>query len=367
MKVQEKYFDSVIQTSMMEKIRPLLDTLNDNNARHMVENFWSKASRYFGVLFGINKAIEEGILYEEPASDIVIQETEAILQEGKILEESLNNTEIIKKVKIIFRECGIPVGLKSEIVKHAFLKPRGYAGDYGIIEIVCDNKIISKGFGYCGDKVFINNDYAKAVRSRKDKMKNMLVNFINNEKKLNLDILNIACGSCREIKEMFEENNFDTTNKISFTLVDQDQKALDFSKNVLKISPPNIEYHYLRNSIYDYINNPESFREQLNNIDLIYTIGLADYLPENVLKALTAFLFSLLKPDGKLIIAHKDSKSYSPLAPDWWCDWTFHLRDESEMIELVNTSGIEHFTLRIERETNTNIIFFIIIENKIKT
>lgn len=363
MKVMEKYFDPKIQASMAKKIEPLLGTL-DTRSRDLVEHFWNKASHYFGIIYELTAAIERGELDMVAASDISVKETYAILNEGKTLEDALKNDAVIKKIKNLFRECGIPIGIKSEIVKHAFIKPSGYAGDYGIIEIIYDNAIRSQGIGYSGDRIFLENDYARAVRSRKDKMKNMLVQYIKNEKQDRIDILNIACGSCREIKEMFDENDVDTSKKISFTLVDQDQNALDFSMKVLKNSPSNIEYQCIQNTIYDYIKNPDVYRGQLDNKDFIYTIGLADYLPADSLKALIVFLFSLLKPSGKLVIAHKDSKNYSPLAPDWWCDWTFHLRDESEVINLVKTSGISDFSLRIDRETYTNIIFFIIIEKQ---
>jgi hypothetical protein len=129
-------------------------------------------------------------------------------------------------------------------------------------------------------------------------------------------------------------------------------------------SPSNIEFDYHCHSVYDYLKEPIKHRKILDGQDLVYTIGLADYIPDQALRDLIAFLFSVVKPGGKLVFAHKDSKNYSPLAPDWWCDWTFHLRDMQETINLVETSGIRDFNLSVVRETDTNIIFFIILEKK---
>jgi extracellular factor (EF) 3-hydroxypalmitic acid methyl ester biosynthesis protein len=364
MNTQLSFFESAIQQKTMEKSKPLLSTITNDHDRKAVEDFWEKASLYFGVLFGIDSAIEEGQLDEETASKLVIKETDAILQEGKKLEESIQNSDLIRKIKKLFRECGIPVGMKSDIVKHAFVKPRGYAGDYGLIEMVYNDKIISKGFGYCADKRFLVDDYAHAVRGRKDMMKDILVQFLNDTPLKSVEILNIACGSCREIREMFAENSFDGSKKVVFTLIDQDQDALDFSREALNNSPSGVEYHFLQHSVYNFVKEPERYREILRGKDLVYTIGLADYIPDQTLQTLVLFLFSLVKPRGKLVIAHKDSKNFSPLAPDWWCDWTFHLRNESEMINLVKTSGIADFKLSVRRETKTNIIFFLIIEKK---
>lgn len=364
MNQQIKFFNKSAFKNTLAKINPLLGSITSSRDRKSVEDFWEKASNYFGILFGIDSAIEDGQIGEEVASRYVIDETNAILQEAKKLEESLPNRDLIKKIKKLFRECGIPVGMKSEIVKHAFVKPRGYAGDYGLIEIVYNDKIISKGFGYCADKRLLIDDYAYAVRGRKDMMKEILAQYLKGTQLQTVEILNIACGSCREIREMFAENSFDESKKIVFTLVDQDQEALDFSREKLADSPSGVEYRFLQHSVYNFVKEPERYREILQGKDLVYTIGLADYIPEQTLQTLIQFLFSLVKPGGKLIIAHKDSKNFSPLAADWWCDWTFHLRNESEMVDLVKTSGITDFNLTVQRETETNIIFFLIIEKK---
>ncbi len=358
----EKYFDASACKRTLEKISPLLDEISTDSARDQVMGFWQKAAHYMGVIFALDAAMEDGRLQEEPASGTVAAMTDAILQEGKKLEDSLEDPALIKKVKQLFRECGIPVGMKSDIMMHAFSKPRGYAGDYGIIEIVYDNKISSRGIGYCADKRFLNDDYARAVRSRKTMMREMLAGFIKEAPGPSLRILNIACGSCREIKELFEQNTVDASKKIEFTLVDQDQEAIDFSLKALSHSPAHVVYTPLCHSVYDYLKEPDKYRKLLTDQDLVYTIGLADYIPDQRLKDLIAFLFSVVKPGGKLVFAHKDSKNYSPLAPDWWCDWTFHLRDMQETVDLVKSTGMRGYNLSVERETDTNIIFFIIIE-----
>jgi hypothetical protein len=364
MNKQLTFFNKTASNNTLAKIKPLLSSITNSRDRKAVEDFWEKVSNYFGVLFGIDNAIQDGQIGEEVASETVIHETDAILLEAKKLEDLVQNTDLIKKIKKLFRECGIPVGMKSEIVKHAFVKPRGYAGDYGLIEIVYNDKIISKGFGYCADKRLLIDDYAHAVRGRKDMMKEILAQYLKSTQLQTVEILNIACGSCREIREMFSENSFDESKKIVFTLVDQDQEALDFSREKLADSPSNVEYCFLQHSVYNFVKEPDRYHEILKDKDLVYTIGLADYIPEETLRSLILFLFSLVKPGGKLVIAHKDSKNFSPLAADWWCDWTFHLRNESEMVDIVKTSGITDYHLTVKREARTNIIFFLIIEKK---
>ncbi len=359
MNIEEKILD---QDSIRDSIEPLLEKITDKDEKEAIKEFWYKHSiGYFDLLNRIDVSIQEGKVTPESEWEKVIKATEEVLLEGDRLEKILNDKDIIKEIKKLFREAGLLWGAKSKIVAHAFLKPSGYPGDYGLLEIIYNNITLSEGFGYCADKTFLEDSYARAVRSRKDKMKIILGEFLKNCQSP-ADILSIACGSSREIKEMFSENGHNGSKKINFTLMDRDQEALNFSKNTLEDSPGNVTYEYINHNVYNYVHQPEKYSKIIGKKDLIYTTGLADYLRQGTLKGLISFGYNLLKPGGKLVIAHKDSKNYKPLTPDWFCDWKFHQRDEPEVIDIVNASGIKDFSLKIDRESVTNIIFFLIIE-----
>ncbi len=359
MNIEEKVLD---QNSIQDRIEPLLEKIADKKEKKATKEFWYKHSiEYFDLLNSIDVSIQEGKVAPESVWDKVIKATDEVLLEGDKLEGILNGKRTIRRVKRLFREVGLLWGSKSKIVAHAFLKPSGYPGDYGLLEIIYDNMTLSEGFGYCADKTFLEDSYARAVRSRKDKMKKILGEFMKNCQSP-ADILSIACGSSREVREMFSENEFDGSKKIRFTLMDRDQEALNFSKKILKDSPGNVKYKYMNHNVYDYVDQPEEYYKIIGKKDLIYTTGLADYLRPGTLKGLISFGYNLLKPGGKLVIAHKDSKNYKPLTPDWFCDWRFHLRDEPEVVDIVKSSGIKDFSLKIDRESVTNIIFFLIIE-----
>jgi len=73
------------------------------------------------------------------------------------------------------------------------------------------------------------------------------------------------------------------------------------------------------------------------------------------------FCFDLLRPKGILVIAHKDSKQYKPLAPDWWCDWTFYHRGEEDVVNIFRNCNI--FNIKVERDPGS-VMFFVISEKK---
>jgi SAM-dependent methyltransferase len=74
----------------------------------------------------------------------------------------------------------------------------------------------------------------------------------------------------------------------------------------------------------------------LSDFDLIYSAGLYDYLVDSVASRLTAVLYSMLRPGGRLLIAN-----FSPELPDVAymdvvMDWRLIHRDEARMERLVD-------------------------------
>jgi len=198
------------------------------------------------------------------------------------------------------------------------------------------------------------------VRNRKEKMEEILDDFIRYSKNSTLKILNLACGSCREIKELFLDGKFITDKKIVFTLVDQDAEALEFVKDLFKNPPLKIKFNTIKENILNLMNKT-GYTHILKNQDLIYSIGLADYLPDRVLKTLMRFCIELLAPKGKFIITHKDIERCHPVSPDWFCDWNFYSRTEKNLIALMKSIGISNFDIEtIAREKSRRILFLVI-------
>jgi SAM-dependent methyltransferase len=283
-----------------------------------------------------------------------------IIQKAEELEKVVDQ-KLLKKIKNAFRMSLIEGPLyKSLFIKRAYDKPQGYHGDYQIIESFYNNQPVSTGIGFCGDSYILNDNYVRAVRERKDHMKEILSDVIKHSKLSSMNILNIGCGPCREIRELFL-SNFNIKKELFFTLVDQDKDALSFSQNAFKhISeriPKNIKINFIKETVFNLFNNKNTLEKQ----DIIYSIGLADYLPDAYLGRLIKFCFALLKPQGRLIIAHKNIKKYKATAPDWFCDWSFFPRNKGDLVDIVKTYlNTLNYGVRFRQE-NSKYIFFVVI------
>lgn len=258
----------------------------------------------------------------------------------------------------MFRKIVREFVYQGELVRRGYEKPKGFPSDYGIIEMVYDNYSPSKGVGYIYDKYLLNDDYILAIRNRKDVMKRELFTYINQNSNSKIDILNLASGSAREIRELFLKDNFSTNKKINFTLVDYDEDALKFSKNRLSKILGNISFRYIRENVLNFIRDYDEYIKILGKFDLIYSIGLVDYIPDLLLRELLKFCINLLNLNGELVIAHKDIKTYKSLASDWFCDWTFYPRNKSDLITLINDAlSNQDFNLKFMEEKSKHIFF----------
>lgn len=343
-----------------EKIKKLTDTflkdIRDPEAAKKVSNFFLKdVSEY------IKKIIEfaEHISEESKHSNELQKELEKLNTEFLLrahdLDLSLSNKTIIRKVKENFRELVGDWAYQSLIVKRCFEKPRGYPGDYMMIENVYNNRPLSKGMGEYFDRYLLSNAYTIAVRLRKNKLGEILHNYIaGNVNKPEIRILNLACGSCREIVELIPQIKY--KNPLIFTCIDWDEEALDFSRNALRNPPENIKTDFIKKDLMNLTKEEDS--GFLPKQDLIYSIGLIDYLPNRILKKWLQTFYAFLPSGGKFIVTHKDKeKTFPPLPPDWFCDWKFVPRTKDEAVELLQNT-LSSFDLDIKTDDFSYIFYF---------
>lgn len=363
-RLKEKDISILRDVSIRKYIKPIVDNIEDSSIKQKVIEFWTKdCEKYINQIDSLTKNIKKKAISLEDACKKTETITDNILQKGDKLESLLADRIIVKKIKETFRLLCGPWAYKGKIVKRAFEKPRGYPGDYLMLEAIYDNKSVSEDIGYCADMYILNNKYAIAVRNRKDMMKDILIDYISNNFSSDINILNIACGSCREIAETFS-SKFKPNNKVNFSLVDHDEEALVFSKKVLGfIKSEYVNFKFLQHNVLKHLKEEERYINILGKYDLVYTIGLPDYVPDKIFKRLISFWFKLLKPKGSLILAHKDTSIYKPISTDWWADWTFFPRDEKNLLSMISECEINNFDLKVERE-KSNLIMFLTITKK---
>lgn len=280
-----------------------------------------------------------------------------IISEAYFLEKKIKSLILKKEIRELSRHTACEYIFRSSILKRAYEKPRGYPGDCFIFEKFYNHNLTTKGIGRYLDEWILKHELVRGVIYRKNKIKKLLGGLIKNNKN-KLNILNIGCGSSREIRELILEKKLNIDNVV-FTCLDQDIEALNFSKKSIGKINPNLNITFLKQDILSISLN--RVRKQINEQDVIYSIGVADYFLKTTLENFIMFSYNLLKPKGKLIIplcSSHNSKLYIPLR--WFCEWNFYSHNADKIKDFIhNELHIEKVKIIWERQKP---IFFVVIE-----
>lgn len=348
------------------KLLKLVSNYFPNNKPQYIktrDHFITELNDYLKFLQKFEQYIKSKKNTEVDQEELLRKMSDRIILIGDELEKEIDSISIKRGIKELFRECIGKWAYKSHIMKRSFYKPRGYSGDYKTIEMFYDQKTFSQGMGYYFDKYILNNKLAKADIYRKDKMIELLENFIDKTNSKEIEIVNFGCGGCKDLRDLFQM--FVPEKIVNFTVVDQDLEALNFSKKFFKILPAKVNIKYLHKNITELIMayRNKNTETPFINKNMVYSIGLVDYFGDNTLQLFVRFCLKSLAPGGQLIFAHKNTDKWkSFLAPSWFCDWRFYQRSKEEVIKIIKDE-IAGCSLKVRWE-KTHHMFFLIITKK---
>jgi len=292
-------------------------------------------------------------------TDTIMQDltvlNESMLQVCEQFEKVVKNEAAIKAARAAFRDKTDPILSKSYAIKNVRTWPLGYQGDYKTIEAAYRNTPMSEGIGYYLDKYLLSSTLGVGLRERIQMLADLLRSEIS--KRHSPKVLDIACGSCREVHDIVPEIE---KSNAHFTCLDLDSEALDFALNRLSYAGLSssqvefIQYNALR--LFDYETAISAFGMQ----DIIYSVGFFDYLADDFLTKLLHTLYQILKPGGKLIAAFKDANRYRPQLYHWFADWNgFLQRTQSDFENILSNAEIPSDAFTMRRVKSGSIIFYL--------
>lgn len=200
------------------------------------------------------------------------------------------------------------VVLQSTVMRHALVKPRGYAGDMDLMLMLCDGLPRGDtGFARAVNEVFVRVPAAQAVRDRVAILGRLLDTLPAGAR-----VLNPACGPALEVQHLFAAR---PAKQLVVDLVDHDPHTLAYLRGRL----PRVGVRILAGNAYRIlagdltvtsVNADASGAALLSGgYDRIYSADLYDYHPDGSggaggAPALTRVLFSLLNPGGLLLVGN---------------------------------------------------------------
>ncbi len=291
----------------------------------------------------------------EAIQKLVGETIEEIIDACEEFEDRVADRDVIRAARTRFREKTNKMFSKSYLMNRTRVWPQGSQGDYKTLELAYKNSPLSEGMGYYLDRFLLDLPLAHAVRDRIKKLELMLKDELM--KREHPAVLNIACGACRELVGIVPEI-IDSGAKV--VCVDSDNDALDYAQRRLADAGlrENIEffkYNALR--LFDYETSVEDF----GSLDIIYSVGLFDYLPSDFLVKMFRTLYQMLNPGGIFIPAFKDAQRYRPQYYHWLVDWDgFLQRKEGDFKKILSDSGIPSSSVTELRDKTGIIVFYLV-------
>lgn len=253
--------------------------------------------------------------------------------------------------------------LESEFIKRTNLKPRGYAGDSAMMEMLYRNEYIGKSsFGKIFHKHPCDTKAADAVRNRRRLINKYMSQRLSSSGKDDFKILSIACGPAWEMQDFLRESPFRYQAKIF--LLDQDEEALGEARSGIESIPTDkpFQVEFIKESVRTILKtgSPEL---KFGQYDFIYSMGLYDYLTDSVAKVLTEKLYSMLCPGGILILGNYHVENETRKYMEYIMDWVLYYRDEESMLELLEDIP-EGFSSEVGFDDSGTQMFLRVEKNK---
>jgi SAM-dependent methyltransferase len=295
----------------------------------------------------------------EKISEGITNAIDTVCEAFASFERQTPDQNIIRDAQVRFREKTNSIISRSYFLNRARTWPQGYQGDYKMLEGIYRNTQLSEGIGYYLDLHFHRMPINESARQRIKKLEELLRSEM--QERISPSVLNIACGSCREVFELAPEIE---ASGAKFTCIDLDNDALAFAANRLSytgISPVTSDQVVLRKynavRMFDHDLNMSEFGKQ----DIIYSVGFFDYLPTEFLVTMLKALYAMLTPGGKIIAAFKDARRYRSVDCHWLVDWDgFLQRTEEDFRDIFFNAQIPGSAISETRVDSGIIVFYVI-------
>jgi extracellular factor (EF) 3-hydroxypalmitic acid methyl ester biosynthesis protein len=245
----------------------------------------------------------------------------------------------------LFRET-FSLLMLSRIIDRTFTKPRGYAGDYLTIELMYQDTPTGDGrLGRFVDRWTLDQAATIAVKNRREliatAVRESLRNWTNPEP---MPATSLASGPAREAFDVLAGGD----DKVHFTCVDIDHEALAYVANQAQEKSVRHKFTLAKENVVRLSRGKAQLT--LPQQQLIYSIGLIDYLADECVVDLLNWGFDNLLPGGTIIVGNFDPKNPDKEFMDHVLEWVLIHRTPDQMREIFSRSKFGNTPIKVVHE-----------------
>jgi SAM-dependent methyltransferase len=288
------------------------------------------------------QAIAQGI------SGYLSQTIPPVYQKIPKLLATLDETQLKHCNEFIRNHLG-PLVYGAPFADRAYNKPRGYAGDFEMMNHLYRNEVVGKSlFDQVMHKYFIDEPAAQAVKNRGYYLLEQIKKTVRESKKDHIKILAVASGPAMEQQLFLKDCAEFKGRSIEFVCVDQDEESLKHAQRELlsidRFVKSGYGFRFANLAVRNILNKGLPEKE----FDLIYTAGLFDYFTDPVAQMAAKKLYDGLAPDGRLIIGNFSTENPTQPLMEMVLEWHLIYRSVADMDRLFAGIG-KHFSVEQEK------------------
>ncbi len=300
-------------------------------------------------------AVKEGTsIPHDVADEIVAQFRDFYAFMNQVFETELPNERVRDGVGLLAQREFLPYLLLAEASQRFYTKPRGYAGDYWTIELVYRNEPTgSSPLGVLVDRCLLESPTGDAVRNRRGLLAEEIRKAVESRQNGPTRITSLACGPAREVFDVLADQ--EDADRLHATLLDIDTQALAFVEETagrkgleaaISLVPANLIHLALGRAETD-----------IADQDLVYSIGLIDYLDDDLVVRLMSLIHGMLRPGGRVILGNFHPRNPVRAFMDHVLDWRLVHRSEEDMDRLFRKSAFGRPTSNVRFEAQEINLF----------
>jgi hypothetical protein len=267
-----------------------------------------------------------------------------------LVEPLMAEPDLLRATKRFTELVVTPEFMDGPIWRRSYEKPLGYPGDYQVMNQVyawqhegetATGKLLHRTGLEVGE--FVGTRMRMIQQIISDEITGRRANAATH-------ITSIGSGPAREVSNYLQVDEI--PGPVSFTLIDQEHEALEQAYR--EIYPQTTRHEgratvqCLNMSFVDLAKKNRIF-PGVGPQDLIYSMGIVDYLTDHRARGLVASLYDRLAPGGRLVIGNLRKSSFSSLWPmEFICDWSVNYRDEPAMWAMVEGLPVDSLKLEMD-------------------
>jgi extracellular factor (EF) 3-hydroxypalmitic acid methyl ester biosynthesis protein len=214
--------------------------------------------------------------------------------------------------------------MQAEAVERKY----GYSGDFEIIDHIYTRRISADPRMRLWDLFFHAQAAPVAVRNRKAYFQQIMDDHLaahqGSEK---LEILNVASGPGRDMREFFHEH---PDAAVAVDCVEMDARAIEYAQGLCAPWLDKLTFHH--RNVLRFI-PPRGY-------DLVWSAGLFDYLTDKLFVHLLQALLKVTKPGGEVVVGNFSDFNPSRDYMELMGHWQLHHRSRQTLMALTEQAGV---------------------------